>query len=261
MLCINNIDPRSDWFEHVPMTHADDRTALAAGIREWMTRCRCGRQRIIDGKGLRPAFAALARWQAARLAWTHRKLAASPRYAPATAFFLTDLYGDRDYGPRDEGLERIYPVIVRIMPRGALESVLLALKLHALTQSLDIALVDQLPEPVREITAENYAEAYRRSDNAPERRLQIEMVARIGQQLDQVVHRNFIYQMVRLAHGPAHMAGLGDLHDFIERGFTAFRHMDGADSFIEKIVGAETTVMESILAGAPPALWAHPKGI
>jgi len=243
------------------MTHVDDRAGLAAGIKEWMTRCRSGRQRIIGETGLRPAFAALARWQATRLAWTHRKLAASPRYAPATAFFLTDLYGDRDYGPRDEGLERIYPVIVRIMPRGAMESVLLALQLHALTQSLDIALIGQLPGPVREINAENYAEAYRLSDNAPKRRLQIEMVARIGRQLDQVVHRNFIYRMVKLAHGPAHMAGLGDLHDFIERGFTAFRHMDGADAFIENVVSAETKVMESILAGAPPALWAHPKGI
>lgn len=243
------------------MSPGDDRATLAGQIKEWMDRCREGRQQIIGERGLRPAHAALARWQAARLAWTHRKLAASARYAPATSFFLTDLYGERDYGPRDEGLERIYPAIVRLMPRGALESVLLALQLHALTQSLDIALVSHLAAPAREIDARSYAEAYRRCDNVPDRRLQIEMVARIGRQLDRVVHKNLVYRMVLLAHGPAHMAGLGDLHDFIERGFTAFRHMGGADAFLDAIVTAEYAIMEAILAGAPPARWAHPGGV
>lgn len=243
------------------MTSADDRAALAARIKEWMTRCRTNRRRIIGADGMRPAFSELARWQAARLAWTHRKLAATDRYAPATTFFLSDLYGDRDYGPRDEDLERVYPAIVRLMPRGALESVLLALQLHALTQSLDITLVGKLPATVAGITADAYADAYRRCDNVAERRLQIDLVARIGQQLDQVVHRDFIYRMVRLAHGPAHLAGVGDLHDFIERGFTAFRHMRGADTFMAKIVAGETAVMEAILTGAPAKQWAHPLGV
>jgi hypothetical protein len=243
------------------MTTGDDRAILADRIKEWIIRCREGRQRIIGDSGLRPAFARLARWQSARLAWTHRALAVSERYAPATTFFLTDLYGDRDYGPRDEGLERVYPMIVRLMPRGALASVLLALELHALTQSLDIALVSRLPSPRGPITADAYAEAYRRCDNVTERQLQIDLVARVGRQLDQVVHRDLIYRMVRLAHGPAHMAGLGDLHDFIERGFTAFRHMKGAADFLDQIVAAETAVMEAILAGAPGSQWAHPEDV
>jgi hypothetical protein len=243
------------------MATGDDRALLAERIREWVIRCRDSRRRIIGDRGLRPAFSALARWQSARLAWTHRSLAASERYAPATTFFLTDLYGDRDYGPRDEGLERVYPMMVRLMPRGALASVLLALELHALTQSLDIALVDKLESPLGRMTADAYAEAYRRCDNVAERRLQIDLVARVGRQLDEVVHRDLVYRMVRLAHGPAHMAGLGALHDFIERGFTAFRHMGGAGDFLERIVAAETAVLEAILAGAPATQWAHPEGI
>jgi hypothetical protein len=63
---------------------------------------------------------ALRRWQALRLARTYADLSASERHGPATAFFLSDLYGDRDFTERDRSLERAYPLLVKVLPDAAL---------------------------------------------------------------------------------------------------------------------------------------------
>lgn len=236
------------------------RPALAKTIAGLLEECREARQRITGDGTLKPAFAALARWQTRRLSHTHGDLLASRRYGPAASFVFTDLYGDRDYSPRDEDLERVYPVMVRMMPAGALESIILALETHALTQSLDIAMVEQLEKSgaALEIDAAAYAHAYRACGNAPLRARQIELVMETGQMLDRVVEHRMIYTLIRLTHGPAHMAGFGALHDFLERGFKAFRHMHGAAEFLRTIHERETAIMHRILAEERLESWAPP---
>jgi hypothetical protein len=88
------------------------------------------------------------------------------------------------------------------------------------------------------------------------RRRQISIVREVGESLDSVVFKPFIYNAVKLARGPAKMAGLHALHDFIERGFIAFRAMKGSDEFIDAVVQRETGIMEAILAGDPVSGWA-----
>ena len=68
-----------------------------------------------------------------------------------------------------------------------------------------------------------------------------------------------VYNSVRLFRRPAHMMGFGALHDFIERGFIAFRHLDGADEFLDTIERRELRIMRSILDGAPVDEWAPPE--
>ena len=61
----------------------------------------------VAGKRLR-----LREWQAARLARTHADLLASPRFGQAAEFFLSDLYGPKDFSSRDEEVERILPCLL-----------------------------------------------------------------------------------------------------------------------------------------------------
>ena len=69
----------------------------------------------------------LRQWQAARLAATHKDLVEHPEYGPAAQFFLSDLYGIKDTAKRDAAVERIYPVMVRMLPDRALHSIGVAL--------------------------------------------------------------------------------------------------------------------------------------
>lgn len=238
------------------------RSELAERVAALVERCRAGRQKLVVQGELRPEFRRLAKWQADRLCWTHRDLLASGRFGPAARFFFTDLYGDRDYSPRDEDMERVYPVMVRMMPRGALESVAQGMEVHALTQELDYLMIQHLregPKATGPLTAEQYAGAYRCCDNGPDRERQIMLISQVGRALDSVVHHRLVYNTVLLARRPAHMAGFGALHDFIERGFVAFRHMRGADEFIDTIERRELAVMRAILSEEPASAWAFPE--
>ena len=48
---------------------------------------------------------------------------------------------------------------------------------------------------------------------------------------------------------PARLAGMVVLHDFLERGYRAFRKMNGAGEFLATIASRETALMEAIFDG------------
>jgi len=55
---------------------------------------------------------------------------------------------------------------------------------------------------------------------------------------------------LRLMRTPARMTGLTDLQDFLERGFEAFRAMDGADGFLALVHERETAILNRLFSGA-----------
>jgi hypothetical protein len=243
------------------MPIAESREHGAQRLGEQLERSRLARLRQYDEDGLRPECRVLAAWQAKRLRHTYRDMLETPRYRRAVEYFLTDLYGDQDFSVRDEGVERVYPIMSRVMPSAALLTISIGIELHAISQELDLDMVAVLWGEMSigdELDAEAYAEAYRRCGNLDARRRQISIVREVGESLDSVVFRPFIYNAVKLGKTPARMAGLLVLHDFIERGFIAFRAMKGSDEFIHEIVSRETAVMDAILAREPVANWAPP---
>jgi len=197
---------------------------------------------------------ALRRWQSQRLALTYADLAASERYGPATAFFLTDLYGDRDFTERDLSLERAYPFMAKLLPNAALLPVARAIELHALTAELDRALCRALlddPGAKSGITEAASARAYRRCANRAQRLRQIDILLAVGERLDRVVGKPLLRRLLRLARRPAHASGFAELQDFLERGFAAFKHMAGAGEFLAAIEQREKRILERLFAGSP----------
>ncbi len=207
-----------------------------------------------DPQRVAAALPLLRHWQAERLARTYADLVAHPRYAPATAFFLSDVYGERDFTERDHAVQRAMPLIRRTLPEASLAPIEQAMELHELTTALDRALcevlVGQLGVTDR-VTEASYAEGYRRCRNRPERERQIELLVAVGKHLDRVVAKPMIRQMLFLARRPARLAGFGDVQDFLERGFKAFKHMRGANEFIHTIESREQAILDRIFAGHP----------
>ena len=245
------------------MARGESKDSGARRLAEQLERSRLARLRQYDQNGLRPECRLLAAWQAGRLRHTYSDLLEISRYRKAVEFFLTDLYGDKDFSARDEGVERVYPIMSRVMPGAALQTISIGIELHAISQELDLDMVAMLWGEMGvgdRLDAEAYAEAYRRCGNMDGRRRQISIVREVGSSLDSVVFKPFIYNAVKLGRGPAKMAGLLALHDFIERGFLAFRAMKGSDDFIDAVVTRETAIMESIFAREPVASWAPLSG-
>jgi hypothetical protein len=194
-----------------------------------------------------PRLKELKRWQSARLAATYADIASEPRYRDATSFFLDDLYGPKDFSSRDQEMLRILPVMRRMLPASAVETAALAIELEALSEDLDQRLAAALPEgPIDE---ESYGEAYRGSSTLEERERQIDLIVAVGERLDALVRKPFVFTTLKVMRQPARVAGLGDLQDFLERGFQSFRRMDGATEFLAVLRERETRILRCLFSG------------
>lgn len=187
----------------------------------------------------------LKQWQADRLARTYADLLASVRYAPAAGFFLSDLYGPKDFRSRDEELARVVPVMVRVLPARALFTLLEAVRMDTLSESLDTDMVKALRAAgrSRDIDWNAYAAAYRTVGRRSDREQQIALVDKIGKTLDRLTHIPLIRVSLAIMEGPAYLAGLSALHSFLQRGFDAFSEMQGADEFLAIVTARETAMM------------------
>jgi hypothetical protein len=229
--------------------HSDLRDRLAMGdrLRETMRALSAARRAA-------PEFATAKHrvrvWQNRRFAATYSDLRAEPRYRPAVEFFLTELYGEADLSvARDADIERVLPVMVKMLPAPALETILDALVFETLCEELDGAVAAALGDA--RLTVSSYADAFRRAGRAEERRRQIAHVFEIGRALDRLTRWPMIGTTLKLMRAPARGAGLAALQSFLERGFVAFKHMHGAEAFLATITERETALVERLFAGDP----------
>jgi hypothetical protein len=201
-----------------------------------------------EGRALPPRLTELKAWQSRRLAETYADIAAQERYRAATSFFLDDLYGPKDFSRRDREMLRILPTMSRILPRSAVETASLAIELEALSEDLDQRAAAALPPgPIDDAS---YGEAYRKSSSAQERQHQIDLIDAVGRRLDALVRKPLVHSTLKLMRQPARLAGLSDMQDFMERGFEAFRAIQGADGFLALLREREERIMSRLFAGA-----------
>ena len=196
---------------------------------------------------LRAPVLALKAWQAARLARTYADLHASERYRGATQFFLEELYGARDFSQRDTEIEHILPKLTRLLPEAALDTIAGAVELDELSEQLDTRVA--AAHGAGAVDEASYAAAYRAASTAEERTRQIFLLDHIGHALDKLTRVPMLYTTLKLMRGPARMAGLNGLQQFLEQGFMHCKNMHGVDEFLGTIVSRETRVMERLFAG------------
>lgn len=205
------------------------------------------------------SLARLRTWQSKRLAQTHADLLASQRYGLACRFFLTDIYAPRDFSQRDQDIEYLYAVMSGFLPEFLLRVVRKALEMNGLTNELDQALAQVLCADLgvtgdgagKSITPQLYAEAYRICDNFAERAHQIELIGEVGRMVDRGTRIPLVGATLHLARHPARRTGWGELQGFLERGYTAFKHMGRADGFLDTIQEREMGVLERIFSNHP----------
>lgn len=237
--------------ESTPMSL--DKDAEAALLRAQLSRAKSLRESANQDPATAQERMHLREWQSRRLARTHRDLLDSPRYGTPATFFLSDLYGPKDFSARDEELERILPMVVSMLPAAGVHTVGLAVEVDALSEELDAAMVRALRRTgdVERIDDRCYGEAYRACDSRDARERQIVLIGDTGRALARLTRMPLVALALSLMRGPAHLAGLGELHDFLQHGFNAFRHMGDPTEFLDLIRQRETAVMERLFAAHP----------
>jgi hypothetical protein len=192
------------------------------------------------------ARVALKRFQAARLRATHADLLANPNTHGAALFFLEELYGAHDLSQRDVDLERIIPTLQKMLSYESLNTITEAIVLDALSERLDTAMARVLGD---EFTEAMYIAAYRTATTREERAHQLDLVQQLGDSLCELVTIPLLAVTLTIMKGPARLAGLSDLHRFLEQGFGTFKKVNKPAQFVATIVGRERQVMANIYAG------------
>jgi TPR repeat protein len=182
------------------------------------------------------AVALIKRLQAQRFRATYADLLQDARYQKAAHFFLQELYSEADFAQRDEQFARIAAPLERLFPANVVHTAQALALLHAKTESLDdamarawLATADTANHPQR------YTAAWRTVGRLADRRDQLAEVLHLGRDLDRLTRTLGLRQMLKMMRGPATLAGLSSLQQFLESGFDAFASMRGANAFLEII--------------------------
>jgi hypothetical protein len=195
------------------------------------------RARRADVPGLAMRVAALKAFQQRRFSHTYADLLVSARYGAVARFFLHELYGPNDFTRRDAQFARMVPAMVRLFTSDVVATVATVSGLHALTETLDTAMAEQLGDV--ELVAIDYVRAWQAVGHPSDRERQIAMTLGVAERLDQLVRKPLLGSGLRLMRGPARAAGLSELHRFLETGFETFRKMNGAREFIGMVSSRE----------------------
>ena len=163
---------------------------------------------------------------------------------------MDELYGPKDFSQRDKDIEKVVPKMKKWLPDEALESLAVAIHLNALSQELDVAMLQQLQGA--ELTRDSYAQVYRACDNQTQRALQIDYIEQLGLDLAQVVRLPGIGFVLKMARTPAQLAGVGTLQEFLEDGFSAFKQLGDVQEFIVPVVSKEREIMQQLFSGDNP---------
>jgi hypothetical protein len=203
---------------------------------------------------LQQQSAQVASWQAARLKQTHQDLYQNPGYHKGLEFLLTDLYASTGTSHRDDNIDRVFPKMVKWLPDHQLQTLAGLVELNLLTQQLDHNLASALhchQMNAAALAVQDYCLAYRYANDQHQRLRQIELIADVGHRLDRYVRNRTLGWLLSMGRGPAEMANLQDLHDFLHRGYNAFRCMNNVGKLVDRLALREQRIMDNILTGQP----------
>jgi hypothetical protein len=196
---------------------------------------------------LESSVLAIKSLQSQRFACCYSDLLASERFGSATRFFLSELYGTRDFSLRDAQFARIAGTIERLFPASVLHLASDLSVLHALSEYLDDAMARLWLDLPHLPKAERYVAAWRLLKQPVSRQKQLDLALHIGRSLDKLTATLGLRTMLKLMRSPAAAAGLSDLQTFLETGFDTFHDMrrskGACAAFLDTIAQRETAWM------------------
>lgn len=217
-------------------------------IRDSVMRVTELRHIAADTPGLARAVSDIKQLQARRFAGTYFDLLHSAQFKLATRFFLDELYSEKDYSARDAQFARIAGTLERVFPHQVVQTAVSLAQVHRLTEELDLAMAQHWMTHSEGGEAARYCRAWRAVDRRADRDTQLNTVVDIGHELDRLTRTPGLRFMLKMMRGPAHLAGMGSLQEFLETGFDTFaalgRQAQGVSAFLATVRAREAGLVD-----------------
>jgi hypothetical protein len=202
--------------------------------------------------GLTVAVHAIKQLQAQRFRVTYGDFLMDRQRAPATRFFLDELYGEHNFRERDAQFGRIAGALEKLFPEAVAALAVDLAETHALTETLDhemalhwLALGEQADK------AERYVRSWRLTGAREKRERQLSVVQHMGLELQQLTRSRSLLLALKMMRRPAQAAGLSSLQHFLENGFAAFGTLGDARAFLATIAERERRWLDLLFDAEP----------
>jgi hypothetical protein len=230
------------------------RKQAATTFRSAIARSNALHAEYLDDPALYASYDRFTRWQVDYLLPFFDDLLEPEGHAEAAEFIISDLAGV-GVSERDHDIERAAPVFVRALPVHPLETAAAAVELNAAALEINISIwralrVDgQLPA---EITEDAYCSACRAVSSYEECMELAGLARELGETLETLVRVPLMGGLLRTMRRPAHAAGFGALHTFLETGYVTFRRIADVDRFLDEVGQRLTEVFRHIYTAPLP---------
>ena len=226
------------------------REIAAANFREYMQRSNELHETYLAEPGEANQYDRFTRWQMDYLLTFFADLYEREGYAEAIDFTMSDLAGV-SVSHRDRDLERAAPIITRMLPVKALQTLAAAARLNLHVLEVNLGIFGHLRgegDLTGEIDELAYCAAFQQTSTIEDCNELVALATSLGGTLKKLVKVPLLGGMLRTMHVPAHASGFGALHDFLETGYLTFRGIPDIDHFLEEVDTRMTEVFEQIFA-------------
>lgn len=220
-----------------------DKNILISTMREKLNAVKKEREDTKLNPVLLNAKTTLKNYQVERLKIDHFDLLNNYKTKGAAEFFLKEIYSMKDLTQRDKDVEKLIPIMETAFPLNALEVITEAVVLDSLTESLDSKMALALGSA---FTEEQYLKAFREVTLREDREKQIDLVESLGKSLAQLVRIPLLATTLKMMRIPAKLAGVYNLHEFLETGFTVFKNTGDPEKFVNTLVSRERALLKEI---------------
>lgn len=222
-------------------------TPAAARLRRFAERSKALHAEYLHDPELLQQYEAFVAWLNDYMMNFYADLRPLPGYGAALDFVITDLTGT-GISQRDADLARVVPVMARMLPDRALATLATAMELNARVLQANLAICRALFANRNDtaISERDLCQAYRRAVTL-ETCLELSaLTRRVGDTLERVVRSRALGLMLKAMHGPAHAAGFGALHDFLQTGYARFQAIDDVSAFLDQLESRMTGILTRI---------------
>jgi len=222
--------------------------SAATELREFTARSNAIHDEYLGDPALLERYSRFVAWQTNYMLPLYENLRVSESYSNAVDFVVSDLTGI-NVSRRDQDIARVVPIMSRMLPDAALQTMAAAMRLNARVLEVNLSICRAIYKERlvdEDFSEAEYCLASRQAFELDECLELVQLTEDIGRSLDHVIRIPMIGPMLRAMRMPARLWGFAAMQEFLEKGYETFSALEDVDQFLADIKLRMTEVFTEI---------------